>query len=115
MYLIDAFAVDDMKPIGEVLADETVVKVIQGADYDIRCLDREWGFRVRNLFDTFIAGTVCRTQPTTQFLGQALSPDLLINTVKEPPETVQEAPLLKSRLSSHCCSHPKVHRLFIYL
>ncbi len=55
VYLIDTLAVDDMKPMGEVLADETVVKVIQGADYDIRCLDREWGFRVRNLFDTSIA------------------------------------------------------------
>ena len=55
VYLIDTLAVDDMKPIGEVLADETVVKVIQGAEYDIRCLDREWGFRVRNLFDTSIA------------------------------------------------------------
>ena len=55
VYLIDTLAVDDMKPIGEVLADETVVNVIQGADYDIRCLDREWGFRVRNLFDTSIA------------------------------------------------------------
>jgi len=55
VYLIDTLAVDDMKPIGEVLAEETVVKVIQGADYDIRCLDREWGFQVRNLFDTFIA------------------------------------------------------------
>ena len=55
VYLIDTLAVDDMKPIGEVLADETVVKVVQGAEYDIRCLDREWGFRVRNLFDTSIA------------------------------------------------------------
>ncbi len=55
VYLIDTLAVDDMKPIGEVLADKTVVKVIQGAEYDIRCLDREWGFRVRNLFDTSIA------------------------------------------------------------
>mgnify|MGYP000686950579 CR=1 FL=1 len=55
VYLIDTLAVNDMKPIGEVLADETVVKVIQGAEYDIRCLDREWGFRVRNLFDTSIA------------------------------------------------------------
>ena len=55
VYLIDTLAVDDMKPIGEVLADETVIKVIQGADYDIRCLDREWGFRVRNIFDTSIA------------------------------------------------------------
>jgi ribonuclease D len=55
VYLIDTLAIDDMKPIGEVLADKTVVKVIQGAEYDIRCLDREWGFRVRNLFDTDIA------------------------------------------------------------
>ena len=54
VYLIDTLAVDDMNPMGEILADETVVKVIQGADYDIRCLDREWGFRVRNLFDTSI-------------------------------------------------------------
>ena len=55
VYLIDPLAVDDMKPIGEISADETVVKVIQGAEYDIRCLDREWGFQVRNLFDTSIA------------------------------------------------------------
>ena len=55
VYLIDTLAVDDMKPVGEILADETVVKVIQGAEYDIRCLDREWGFRVRNLFDTSVA------------------------------------------------------------
>ena len=55
VYLIDAIAVEDMKPIGAVLADETVVKVIQAADNDLRCLDREWGFRVRNIFDTSIA------------------------------------------------------------
>ena len=55
VYLIDTLAVDDLKPMGEVLADDTVVKVIQGAEYDIRCLDREWGFRVRNIFDTSIA------------------------------------------------------------
>ena len=55
VYLIDTIAVDDMKPIGEVLADDTVVKVIQAAHNDILCLDREWGFRVRNLFDTSIA------------------------------------------------------------
>ena len=55
VYLIDTIAVDEMKPIGEVLADDTVVKVIQAADNDIRRLDREWGFRLRNLFDTSIA------------------------------------------------------------
>ena len=55
VYLIDPLAVDDLRPFGEVMADESVVKVIQGAEYDIRCLDREWGYRVRSLFDTTIA------------------------------------------------------------
>ena len=73
VYLIDPLAVDDMKPIGEVLADETVVKVIQGAEYDIRCLDREWGFRVRNLFDTSIAARFAGMQQSgLSFLTEAL-------------------------------------------
>jgi len=55
VYLIDALAVDDMEPLGEVMADGRVVKVIHGADYDLRCLDREWGFQVRNLYDTSVA------------------------------------------------------------
>ena len=55
VYLIDTLAVEEMKPLGEILADESVVKVIHGADYDIRSLDRQWGFRVRNLFDTSVA------------------------------------------------------------
>ena len=73
VYLIDTLAVNDMKPIGEVLADETVIKVIQGADYDIRCLDREWGFRVRNPFDTSIAARfVGMKQTGLSFLTEAL-------------------------------------------
>jgi len=55
VYLIDTLAVDDMAPFGKVLADESVMKVAQGAEYDVRCLDRQWGFRIRNLFDTAIA------------------------------------------------------------
>ena len=55
VYLIDTIAVDDMKSIAEVLADSRVVKVVQAVGNDIRCLDREWGFRMRNLFDTSIA------------------------------------------------------------
>ena len=55
VYLIDTLAVEDMNPIGEALADGSVVKVMHGADYDVRCLDRQWGFRVRNLFDSSVA------------------------------------------------------------
>ena len=64
VYLIDTLEVDDMRQMGEVLADETVAKVIQGAEYDIRCLDREWGFRIRNIFDTSIAARFVGMQRT---------------------------------------------------
>ena len=52
VYLIDALAVKDMTPIGEVLANASVVKVIQAAANDVLAFDRQWGFRVRNIFDT---------------------------------------------------------------
>jgi ribonuclease D len=55
VYLIDTLSVEDLTPLGNVLADPSITKVIHGADYDIRCLDREWKFQLRNLFDTTVA------------------------------------------------------------
>ena len=55
VFLIDPLAVPDVGPIGALLADATVEKVLHSADYDLRSLDRDWGFGVGNLFDTSIA------------------------------------------------------------
>ena len=55
VYLIDTLSLEDLTPIGDLLRDPSIIKVIQGADYDIRCLDRQWNFRIRNIFDTSIA------------------------------------------------------------
>ena len=55
VYLIDPLAVDDMAPLGRLLADERVEKVFHSSDFDVRSLDREWGFRINNLFDSSIA------------------------------------------------------------
>jgi ribonuclease D len=55
VYLIDALAVKDMTSVGEVLADDSVTKVMQAAENDVRVLDREWGFSVKNIFDTYTA------------------------------------------------------------
>lgn len=55
VYLIDTVLIEDLSGIGEALANNSIIKVMQGADYDIRCLDRQWGFRIRNIFDTSIA------------------------------------------------------------
>jgi ribonuclease D len=52
-YIVDPMAVD-VRPLGEVLCDgrETV---LHGADYDVRCLTREYGWRLPHLFDTMVA------------------------------------------------------------
>lgn len=53
--LIDPLALADLAPVGELLADPAVEKVFHDADYDLRTLDRDYGFRARRLFDTRIA------------------------------------------------------------
>ena len=54
-FLVDPLAIEDIQPLGDLLGDQSVEKVFHGADYDLRSLDRDWGFRVNNLFDTGIA------------------------------------------------------------
>src|ERR1035437_843476 len=48
VYIIDTIVLKDVAPLGAILADAPIQKVIHGADYDVRCLDRHYGFRVRN-------------------------------------------------------------------
>jgi ribonuclease D len=52
-YVVDPLAVD-VRSLGEVLCDgrETV---LHGADYDVRCLKREYGWRLPRIFDTMAA------------------------------------------------------------
>ena len=54
-YLIDTLALDDPSPLGVLLGDASVEKIFHSSDYDVRSLDRDWGFRVRSLFDTSVA------------------------------------------------------------
>jgi len=53
--IIDPLAVVDLSPVGRLLADPKVEKIFHDADYDLRILDRDYGFRARRLFDTRIA------------------------------------------------------------
>ena len=54
-FLVDPMAIDDVRPLGDLLTDRSVEKVFHAADNDLRSLDRDWEFRVNNLFDTSIA------------------------------------------------------------
>ena len=55
VHIIDPLSIDDPAPLGKLLADPSVGKIFHSADYDIRSLDRDWGFHIRGLFDTSIA------------------------------------------------------------
>lgn len=53
--VIDPLVVGDLGPIGTLLADPKIEKIFHDADYDLRLLDKQHGFRARRLFDTRIA------------------------------------------------------------
>lgn len=53
--VIDPLAIADLSPFGALLTDPKVEKVFHDADYDLRVLDRDYGFRAVRLFDTRIA------------------------------------------------------------
>lgn len=59
--LVDPLVGADLAALAPVLADPGIRKIFHAADYDLRCLYRDFGFSVRGLFDTMVA---------CQFLGE---------------------------------------------
>lgn len=58
--LVDTLALSaaELAPLGELLAERRVLKIFHGADYDLRMLQKDFGFSVRNLKDTQAAAQV---------------------------------------------------------
>lgn len=54
-YLLDPLALRDLSPLSSALADPGVLKLLHGADYDIRGLNRDWGLTFAGIFDTHVA------------------------------------------------------------
>ena len=54
-FLVDPLAIGDVRPLGVLLGDRLVEKVFHDSGYDVRSFDRDWEFRVNNLFDTATA------------------------------------------------------------
>jgi ribonuclease D len=53
--IVDPLAVQDLQPVGRLLADPAVEVIFHDADYDLRILDRDYGFRATNIWDTRVA------------------------------------------------------------
>jgi len=54
-YIVDPLLLHDLSPLAPLMADPGVVKVFQGADFDIVSMKRDFGFQFENIFDTMLA------------------------------------------------------------
>lgn len=61
-FLVDPLKIDNIQPLGDLLGNRSVEKVLHAADYDLRSFDRDWGFRINNVFDTKIAAEFVGTE-----------------------------------------------------
>ncbi|MFP3999491.1 MAG: ribonuclease D [Desulfobacterales bacterium] len=54
-HIADPLAIRDLSALQALFAEPDIVKIFHGADYDVRCLYRDFGITVENLFDTELA------------------------------------------------------------
>jgi ribonuclease D len=87
VYIIDTIKLKDLFPLKLILENKKIQKIIHGADYDIRCFDRHYQFRIHNLYDTSIAA---RFAGIAEFGLAALIRDLL-NVKLLKSERLQQA------------------------
>ncbi len=57
-YLLDPLQLEDLSPLGEVFHDPGILKIFHGADYDLRCLSRDFDMHPAPIFDTMIAASL---------------------------------------------------------
>lgn len=57
-FLVDPLAIQDLSPLGPIFENPEIEKVFHAAEYDLMCMDRDFGFRFNNLFDTMVAARI---------------------------------------------------------
>ena len=87
VYIVDPLAFREMGPLRELLEDSSILKVLHGADYDVRCVDRAWGFRITNLYDTSVAARFAGYEKT----GLASITESLLGIMIERKQKFQRA------------------------
>jgi ribonuclease D len=53
--VIDPLKIPDMSCLAPVFANPEIRKIFHGSDYDVRSLNRDYGYEIHNLFDTELA------------------------------------------------------------
>ncbi len=57
-YIVDPIVNLDLAPLGEIIEDPTVEKIFHAAEYDLILLTKEYGWKMKNLFDTMWASRI---------------------------------------------------------
>ena len=55
IFIIDTILLKEIDPFKDIFLDASITKVFHTADYDIRSLNRHFGFQIRGVFDVVIA------------------------------------------------------------
>jgi ribonuclease D len=85
-YLIDPIAIKDLQPLGRLLSDRGVIKILHDAPQDLAILQRATGATPQNIFDTRLAAGFSNL-PSTLSLGNLVNELLDINLVKDETRT----------------------------
>lgn len=57
-YLVDPLALPDLATLVPIFTNLACEKIFHAAEYDLICLKRDFGFEVRNIFDTMLAARI---------------------------------------------------------
>lgn len=57
-FLVDPLALDDISGLAFLFRNPTIEKIFHAAEYDLICLNRDFGFEFSNLFDTMVASRI---------------------------------------------------------
>ncbi len=85
-YLIDPIVLKNLQPLGELLSDRGVVKILHDAPQDLAILQRATGATPQNIFDTRLAAGFSNL-PSTLSLGNLVKELLDINLIKDETRT----------------------------
>lgn len=85
-YLIDPLALPDLQPLGQLLSDRGVIKILHDAPQDLAILHRATGATPQNVFDTKLAAGFSNL-PATLSLSSLVKELLDIDLPKEETRT----------------------------
>lgn len=57
-YLVDCLAISDLTPLAKIFDDPKIEKIFHAAEYDIICLNRDFEYTFKNIFDTMVASRI---------------------------------------------------------